>query len=353
MLQFVSDREADIDFGDNGVKLTKPREGYVRKDPLAGKRGGGSRTDGVFKRAAVLRLRKKLACLPSDTFRLFGLTLTMPAQCYAGPADFRKLWNTFTYDVTLRLRGVRGGGYSPDIGFVWRIEMTEGKNEGKIRTPHMHLVAWTNAPADILWLGADWCAAVERHYKLKRGSLDPQVAALGTELTSCQAAFQYVANHTSKHKKGQLGWPGRQWGIYYGTRENRKKMSPILNRFDDVPVHELREKSDLNNAQSAILAHGNTKSVKMARICNNCTKEEKAKTNKKNAAFWKFLRVCRRLIESQLGRMAENARVSYYSKKYGTRARCRYWAYRYARNSVLFFSPDTLKQLRNYWEAIA
>lgn len=255
--QVVTARAANVDFAQNGIKLTAPRQAHIRKNNLAGHKLRGKMT-GAFSRTSALNLRRKLACLPSDTFRLWGLTLTMPAQCYRDPADFRRLWVKFCTSVSDRLAGAYGGGYSPDIGFIWRIELTTGENNaGKVRTPHLHCVAWTNAPSDVLQLAADWCAAVERHFGLTRGSLDPQVAALSTELTSCQHAFQYVANHTSKHKEGQLGWPGRQWGIYYGTRENRKRMAPILSRFDNKPVADVRASNDLSEEQNILLSHGN------------------------------------------------------------------------------------------------
>ena len=253
---FVDERPSGVTFGSNGVKVQRSRTaGYVKVNCLGHKPRG--KADGRFSRSSALKLRRKLACLPSEQFGLFGLTLTMPAQCYRDPEDFRKLWNEFTGDVSRRLRGLWGGGYSKDIGFVWRIELTTGDNAGKVRTPHLHLVAWTNEKGDILQLAADWCRAVERHFDLTRGSLDPNVAAQYTSLETCQAAFQYVANHTSKHKKGQLGWPGRQWGVYYGTKENRARMAPILNRFER-PIEEIKKTETLNSAQTVLLSHGNS-----------------------------------------------------------------------------------------------
>lgn len=261
---YVDDRDASVQFASNGLKMQNARQAGMRRLNFGDKQGRpkGSRLYGKFSRNSALNLRRKLACLPSELFRLWGVTLTIPAQCYQGVEDFRRLWNVFTHDVSVHIRGVYGGSYSPDVGFVWRIELTSGQNEGQVKTPHLHLVAWTNAPSDVLQLVADWCSAVERHFGLKRGSLDCQVAGLATELTSCQAAFQYVANHNSKHKRDQLGWPGRQWGVFYGTRENRRRMAPILGRFDNVPVSEIRKIEDLNNEQVLVLTHGNAEIVK-------------------------------------------------------------------------------------------
>lgn len=143
--------------------------------------------------------------------------------------------------------------------------MTTGENNvGKIRTPHLHCIVWSNAPSDLVQFSADWCAAVERHFKIP--SLDPQVAAKVSEITSCQQAFQYVANHTSKHKRDQLGWPGRQWGIYYGTKENRRKLSPILNRFSSRSVADIKASENLTDAEREVLAHGNCESVKSGKF---------------------------------------------------------------------------------------
>ena len=73
---------------------------------------------------------------------------------------------------------------------------------------------------------------------------------------------------------------------------------------------------------------------------------------KDNVSFWCFCRVIRRLIESQLGRMAEGARSSYFRKKYGVRSRRRYYASRYAKSSTLFFAPGILDQLKAYWSSL-
>ena len=147
--------------------------------------------------------------------------------------------------------------------------MTTGQNEGNVRTPHLHCVVWTNSPSDLIQFSADWCDAVERYFGLERNTLDQSVAAQVSELTSCQQAFQYVANHTSKHKESQLGWPGRQWGIYYGTKENRKRMSPILNRFDKKPISELRESGELKAEQLELLSHGNCEKIKHPVVTNH------------------------------------------------------------------------------------
>lgn len=104
----------------------------------------------------------------------------------------------------------------------------------------------------------------------------------------------------------------------------------------------------------------------------NCTNDDIATTSENNGcessanltkaddiggkserAYYAFKRVCCRLIESQLGRMADNARSKYFEKKYATRAKRRYYAKRYARCSTLFFAPSTLFQLRAYWMELA
>ena len=249
----VHEREGTVQFAENGIKMTRPQQFHVRPNPLAGFKRG--RMDGRFSRGSALNLRRKLACLPSDTFRLFGVTLTMPAQSFRGVDDFRVLWRDFTSWVS---HAIRRGDYTDDFGFVWRVELTKGDNDGKVRTPHFHVIVWSHEARDVQMLAADWCKNIERHYGLAKRSLDPQIAALYTELTSCQQAFQYVANHTTKHKRTQLGWPGRQWGVFYGTKANRARMAPILGRFDNKPISELRKLSQFNSEQDELLAHGNS-----------------------------------------------------------------------------------------------
>ena len=336
----VEERAGSVAFASNGLKMTRPVSAHIRRNNLAGHKPRGKMV-GQFSRSSALNLRRKLACLPSETFRLWGATLTFPAQCYKSPDDFRKLFNKFTVGISNKLKGLSGGGYSAYFGFLWRVELTTGENAGKVCAPHLHCIAWTNAPSDLLQFAADWCAAVERHYDLARGSLDMQVASSVTELTSCQAAFQYVANHTTKHKEEQLGWPGRQWGIYYGTRENRKRLSPILNRFDKKPVAEAREEANADSAE--LLAHGNSALFKNGGF---------SLIDSENSSYFAFLRVVRRLIESQLGRMSVSSRSLYFRKKYATRSKRRFYAARFSRSSTLFFGGETLLQLKEYWSRL-
>lgn len=103
----VEGRAPAVDFASNGLQVSKPLKQRVIKVPTGYKRPP---MDGRFSRFSALNLRRKLACLPAETFRLWAATLTIPSQCYRGVAEFRRLWFNFCGDVTLRLRGVQGGG---------------------------------------------------------------------------------------------------------------------------------------------------------------------------------------------------------------------------------------------------
>lgn len=85
--------------------------------------------------------------------------------------------------------------------YVWRVEL---QRRG---TPHLHLVAW-GCQADTLrsaWLGVWGLERDPDHIRhavhVDRIAGDPS------------RWFAYLCAHTSKHKAGQLGWSGRQWGV--------------------------------------------------------------------------------------------------------------------------------------------
>lgn len=48
------------------------------------------------------------------------------------------------------------------------------------------------------------------------------IAAQYRRIDNCAAAFAYVGAHAAKHKRDQLGWKGRQWGVICPTKEAKE-----------------------------------------------------------------------------------------------------------------------------------
>ncbi len=167
-----------------------------------------------------------------------GSTLTLPWA--ASPEEWRKVWAAFVKRLSKK--------YS-NVGMIWRIELTTGKakTSGGIRRTHVHAIFWV--PVDLLlgrkdvgalfgytdeirrirWahnvhaLAGAWCASWE-YYAPALEERQVRYACSVGENKGCgivvkalddstDGAIHYLCDHASKHKKEQLGWNGRQWGV--------------------------------------------------------------------------------------------------------------------------------------------
>jgi hypothetical protein len=96
----------------------------------------------------------------------------------------------------------------PDWAACWRVELQKRK------TPHLHCVFWFPEVKHVTWvqyhLTELWLKAIgedeDQHSWTHAVSVKDLTGATGWVI--------YCTLHDSKHKKDQLGWKGRQWGIW-------------------------------------------------------------------------------------------------------------------------------------------
>lgn len=163
----------------NGFLFGASNPGAVPPEP--GKRG---EIEG-FSSSSASRFRRRLLQYVG-TRPAWAITLTI--RDFQSPERWRRCVDSFSKRV------VRLG----DSGF-WRVELQ------KRGTPHLHCLAYTNNPS--AWRDA-WLAVW--------GVSDPDHKRFAVKFTSATGSgwLTYVATHATKHKSDQLGWLGRQWGIF-------------------------------------------------------------------------------------------------------------------------------------------
>lgn len=151
---------------------------------------GGRRGEVVgFSTASARRLRRLLLSCWVPDVPCWAITLTQREA--AGPLRWRRCVDAYTKRLA-RLPGVNCG--------IWRVELQRRD------VPHIHCVAWTPFPDAwrSAWL-AVWGVSDEA---------DHCAHAVHIRAMDCTTWLSYTAAHTSKHKTAQLGWRGRQWGIW-------------------------------------------------------------------------------------------------------------------------------------------
>lgn len=167
-----------------------------------------------FSSASARRLRETMVlgrprpdCVP------VGLCLTIPGEILPD-ADVRHLWHDFVLAVRSSL---------PHVAVIWRIELQQRKQ------PHWHLLAYTRrevvcgvvlpdqfAP-DVRRLRDIWERVALKYAKVVSWQSDAFLKH-GVDIkplsgASATGKIHYLADHESKHKREQLGWRGRQWGV--------------------------------------------------------------------------------------------------------------------------------------------
>lgn len=212
MSEFIPN--GDLTLHNHGIKLKRVYAGrpkdYVRK--CMGEKCGKRGKQITFSATSSRNLKNKLLNLPWGMgVSMYGVTLTLKAEAYQSVSDpvkaLRAHWFGFCDAVCdLAARGVLGRLFS----FVWRIELT------KAGTPHYHCIICTNFPPDVLLFQSTWMRLVKKWYGY---TTHADVAAKYRRIDNCQAAFAYVGAHAAKHKRDQLGWQGRQWGVICPSKE--------------------------------------------------------------------------------------------------------------------------------------
>jgi len=158
------------------------------KPPEAGKKGQIL----GFSHEAARRLREAFIKLHVPGWSLWAFTLTTH-RAFA-PVDWRAIMKRFR--MALKRAGWAG---------IWRVELQ------KRRAPHAHVAFWLpegvgHDEIQTLWLSATGeqqdPAAVKHAVRSSRIQQDDTGWAV------------YMGMHNGKHKESQLGWVGKQWGIW-------------------------------------------------------------------------------------------------------------------------------------------
>lgn len=204
-LKEVKPRRAAVIQLPHGVLVRRPRKPGTKIGDVSGlKKAKRCGKEGmVFGRTSAQNLRSKLLTLPAVR-GVYGVTLTIDRHYYEGPEQVRKFWALFCPLWKRRLEE----GISENTYFVWRIELQ------KNGTPHWHCIFCADTEADVLHFRRVYIEAVKMFF----GYDAPLEAAVNIRLLDDFAqAFGYVASHATKHKREQLGWRGRQWGMLFRT----------------------------------------------------------------------------------------------------------------------------------------
>jgi hypothetical protein len=200
------------------------------KRPKPGRKGRRSAIT-RFSKASASRLRRLLAQTRGPQgWTCFGLTLTVPGPNITD-GDWRRLWRAFL----ARARRLEGAA------FIWRIEKQE---RGQ---PHIHCVCWEECrvkafrlkelwlenlallgpyegPANVKLESSITCGQCHGEFKpgwakVTSREIWPGASEHAVKIDSLAEKddmcwWRYLAAHASKSKQAQLGWRGRQWGVF-------------------------------------------------------------------------------------------------------------------------------------------
>lgn len=118
------------------------------------------------------------------------------------PEKVRRVWNWWQITLTRKF---------PDVGWFWRVEL---QRNGR---PHWHMVGYCPSGID-----RDMASTLLRDLWLKAlGKLQSGLdRAVGARKHAVHVRWEqdivhtsvYLSAHSSKHKREQLGWIGKQWG---------------------------------------------------------------------------------------------------------------------------------------------
>ncbi len=159
-----------------------------------------------FSAPSARRLRETLALarFKGGKASVWGFTFTIPGKVLE-PSEVRRLWHDFVMLYRLQFKGVP---------MVWRIELQLRKQA------HWHCVLWLNdlAAARAVMIAELWRKVVRSHVGALSRRTDEGFDAHGVDMRCLDGAtatglIGYLCDHASKHKRYQLGWKGRQWGV--------------------------------------------------------------------------------------------------------------------------------------------
>lgn len=185
--------------------------------PEPGERG---KIEGFSAKAAR---RLKEAAMTMEVVDYIPLSFTFTTHAVLTDAKWRAVMKRFR----VRVKWNEWAG-------IWRVELQ------RRQTPHLHCVLWL--PVIHLAQG-DWFEVVRKAWLECTGEIaDPEAfrnAVMGKVLENA-GWIVYLALHDSKHKREQLGWIGKQWGIWNRERFTQRKESPMSRDLTEGQLRVLR-----------------------------------------------------------------------------------------------------------------
>jgi hypothetical protein len=177
----------DVEVYPNGVQM-RGKLDPLREGPELPPRGSIC----GFSDAASRRLKRAFMELEVPDAVLWSVTLTTHASL--SPEAWRTVMKRFRC-------GVRDRGWAG----IWRVEL---QRRG---TPHLHVAFW-------LPVGVSWNAVRLLWLRCTREIDDEEArahAVKAQEIAQGDGGWAvYMGLHSGKHKDAQLGWIGKQWGIW-------------------------------------------------------------------------------------------------------------------------------------------
>jgi hypothetical protein len=158
----------------------------------------------TFSHKAARRLREWFMTQYVPRMSLFAVTLTTHA--IFSPSDWRAISKRFRQSL------VR-------VGFagVWRVELQKRK------TPHLHVAFWLPASDSVNDIRTLWLRATGEHNDAQAF----EYAVYSKPISQDEAGWAvYMGLHDGKHKTEQLGWLGKQWGIW--NRGKYVERAPVV-----------------------------------------------------------------------------------------------------------------------------
>ena len=104
---------------------------------------------------------------------------------------------------------------APRSSMVWRVELQ------KRGVPHLHCLLWCASPEDVDTVRAAWLAAL----RIADNKHARRYAVKIEQDRGGDTWGRYLLAHTVKHKREQLGWKGRQWGVF--NPDNLQPVEPV------------------------------------------------------------------------------------------------------------------------------
>lgn len=176
------------------------RLGYVPQEaPEVAERG----VIAGFSDKAARRLKE--FCVTQHAPNLVPWSITLTVHKSVSPGEWRAILGRFRHRV--KDQGWAG---------VWRVELQRRK------VPHLHVVLWLWPGESVGHVASQWLQSTGEIYDLAA----VKHAVRGREIES-HGWVVYMALHDGKKKEAQLGWQGKQWGVWNRERFEPRDPSPL------------------------------------------------------------------------------------------------------------------------------